>query len=90
MDNVNYPNCTNLGSLNIGCDAVLPQDFVWSTSLHAKLRALQVYMIRSVVERYGGSVHLDYSTGAIQIDVPINHQAACTREIQKQMDTVFL
>ena len=89
MDSMNYTNhLDNSESSNVLCIAAFPEEFVWSTSEHVRLRALQVYLIRSVVERYGGSVDVNLLTGAIQVDVPIDQQGACAEEIEKKMGAI--
>ena len=66
----------------------LPDDYVWATSEEAKLRALSLYRIRSIVERHGGTVEIDTATETININVPDNEKVACAQEIEEQVGTV--
>ena len=48
MEHENYWNTSD--SLNPSHDENVSKDFVWSTSEEAKLRALSLFLIRSIVE----------------------------------------
>ena len=72
-------------SLSLDYDEHVPEDFVWSTSEQAKLRALSLFLIRSILERHGGTIGIDLATDTINIDVPEEEQVACAREIEKQV-----
>jgi len=66
-------------------DKHVAEDYVWATSKKAKLRALSLYLIRSIVERHGGTIEVDLGTDTINIDVPEQEKAACAQEIEKQV-----
>jgi hypothetical protein len=61
------------------------EDYVWATSEKTKLRALSLYLIRSIVERHGGTIEVDLGTDTINIDVPEKKKAACAQEIEEQV-----
>ncbi|NVM22680.1 MAG: hypothetical protein HWN68_12985 [Desulfobacterales bacterium] len=61
------------------------EDYVWATSEEARLRALSLYLIRSIVERHGGTVDIDLATDTININVPEEEQVACAQEIEEQV-----
>jgi hypothetical protein len=56
-----------------------------STSEEAKLRALSLMLIRSIVQRHGGRLTVDLATDTINIEIPEETQAACAREIEEQV-----
>ncbi len=58
------------------------EDYIWATNEETKLRALSLYVIRSIVEKHGGSMDVDLATDTINIDVPAKEQAACAQEIE--------
>ena len=62
--------------------------FVWATSEQARLRALSLYVIRSIVEKHGGTVEVDLATDTINIDVPQAEEVACAREIEEQVGSM--
>jgi sensor histidine kinase regulating citrate/malate metabolism len=64
------------------------QDLVWATSEQAKLRALSLYVIRSIVEKHGGTIEVDLATDTINIDVPKTEELACAREIEEQLGSM--
>ena len=59
--------------------------YVRATSEQAKLRALSLYLIRSIVERHGGTIEIDLATDTININVPEKEEASCAQEIEKQV-----
>lgn len=61
------------------------ENYVWSTSEKTRLRALSLNLIRSIVERYGGTIDIDLGTDTINIDVPAKEQVACALEIEEQV-----
>jgi len=61
------------------------ENYVWSTSEKTRLRALSLYLIRSIVERRGGTIDIDLATDTINIDVPAKEQVACALEIEEQV-----
>ena len=61
------------------------EDYVWATSEQTRLRSLSLYLIRSIVERHGGSIEVDLATDTISIDVPKNEEVACAQEIEAQV-----
>jgi len=62
--------------------------YVWATSEEARLRALSLYLIRSIVERHGGTVDVDLATDTINIDVPDEEQTACAQEMEEQVGSM--
>jgi len=62
-----------------------PDAYVWSTSEQARLRATSLYLIRSIVEKYGGTVDIDLSSDTLSIDVPEGKKVDCAREIDEQV-----
>ena len=64
--------------------------YVWSTSEKSKLRALSLYIIRSIVERHGGSIEIDLATDTINIDLPKEEKVACAQEIEEQVGTISI
>lgn len=73
------------GILSPAHDDRVAEDYVWATSEKAKLRALSLYLIRSIVERHGGTIDVDLATDTINIDVPEKEKAACAQEIEEQV-----
>ena len=69
-------------------DVYIPEDFVWGTSKKAKSRALSLYIIRSIVEKHGGTVVIDMATNTIDIDVPEKERLACAQEIEENVGTL--
>lgn len=65
-----------------------PEHYVWSTSEKSRLRALSLYVIRSIVERHGGSIEIDLATDTINVDVPDEEKVACAQEIKEQVGTM--
>ena len=63
----------------------MAEDFVWATSEEARLRALLLYLIRSIVQKYGGTIHVDLETDSIRIDVPPKYRAACAEEVEREV-----
>ncbi len=64
------------------------EDYIWSTSEKARLRAFSLYLIRTIVERHGGTIDIDLATNTIDIDVPAKEQTACTLEIDQQVGSM--
>jgi hypothetical protein len=54
----------------------------------ARLRALSLAVIRSVVQQHHGSVGDDMTSEYIDIDVPDEEAVACAEEIGKQMGLI--
>jgi sensor histidine kinase regulating citrate/malate metabolism len=65
-----------------------PQDYVWGSSEQAKQRSLSLYLIRSIVEKYGGSVRVDLATDTLYVDVPKERELACAQEIEEQVGSM--
>jgi hypothetical protein len=59
--------------------------YVRATSEETRLRALSLYLIRSIVEKHGGTINIDLATDTINIDVPVKGQLACAQEIEEQV-----
>lgn len=66
-------------------DKRVAEEYVWATSEKAKLRALSLYLIRSIVEKHGGTIVVDLGTDTINIDVPEKEKNACAQEIEEQV-----
>ena len=60
----------------------VPEVPVWSTSEQSRLRALSLYIIRSIVEKHGGTMEVDLATDTINIEVPKEEQVPCAQEIE--------
>lgn len=58
------------------------------SSEKARLRALSLTVIRSVVKQHEGSVEQDSLSEYIDIDVPDAEAAACAEEIGEQMGLI--
>ena len=69
-------------------DKHVAEDYVWATSQKSKLRALSLYLIRSIVEKHGGTIKIDLATDTINIDVPDQEKDACAQEIEEQVGTM--
>lgn len=54
----------------------------------AQLHATALYLIRSIVEKYGGTVEMDLATDTININVPEKERAACARHIEEQFGPI--
>lgn len=65
------------------------QCFVWSTSHQAKQRAKNFYIIRCIVEKFGGTVSIDLETNVLDIDFPDDvskeDEAKCALEVEEAM-----
>ena len=66
-------------------DQHVPIDYIWATGEQARLRAMSLYLIRSIVESHGGSIEVDLATDTINIDVPEEEESACSLEIEEQV-----
>ena len=73
------------GTFSPAQDDRLAEDYVWATSQKSKLRALSLYLIRSIVEKHGGTIKIDLATDTINIDVPEQEEDACAQEIEEQV-----
>ena len=82
-------HCNTSDTLSPVGDERKAADYVWATSQKSKLRALSLYLIRSIVEKHGGTVEVDLATDTINIDVPKKEQAACAQEIEEQVDHIY-
>jgi len=66
----------------------LVDDSVWASSEKAKIRALLLYLVQSIVERYGGTVDVDLANDTIKINVPKEKEVVCAQEIEEQVGRV--
>lgn len=66
----------------------IAENSVWATSEKCRLRTLSLYVIRSIVERHGGTIDIDLATDTINIDVPVKEQSACAVEIEEQVGSI--
>lgn len=64
------------------------QGYVWGSSEQAKQRSMSLYLIRSIVEKHGGSVQVDLATDTLYIDVPKEEAFACAQEIEEQVGSM--
>ena len=64
------------------------KDYVWGSSEQAEYRSLSLYVIRSIVEKHGGSVQVDLATDTLCIDVPKEEEVACAQEIEEQIGSM--
>ncbi len=51
----------------------------------SQLYATTFYLIRSIVEKHGGTVEMDLATDAIKICVPEKEGVACAKKIEEQL-----
>ena len=51
----------------------------------AQLHATALFVIRSIVERHGGTAEMDLATDTIKISVPEKERVACARKIEEQV-----
>jgi len=65
-------------------------DYIWATNEKTRLHALSLYLIRSIVERHGGTIDVDLETDTINIDVPKNEEDACALELEEQVGGMIL
>jgi hypothetical protein len=61
------------------------EEFVWATSDQARERARSLYVIRSIVEKHGGTIQINVETNTLDIDVPEERRHACAQEIEENM-----
>lgn len=66
----------------------VPEDYVWARSEEARLRALSLYVIRSIVEKHAGTIDIDLATDTISINVPEKEEVACAQEIEEQVGSM--
>lgn len=59
---------------------------IWSTSEKARWRTLSLYLIRSIVESYGGTVKVDLAKDRLSITVPSEYEAECARKVTEAME----
>jgi sensor histidine kinase regulating citrate/malate metabolism len=64
-------------------------DYVWATSEKTRMRTLSLYLIRSIVEKHGGTINIDLATDTINIDVPEQEKVACAQEIEEQVGAIY-
>ena len=86
MKHKNYSNESDQPSRDNEKDE--PEYYIWSTSEKSKLRALSLYIIRSIVERHRGSIEIDLATDIINIDLPDEEKVACAQEMEEQVGTM--
>ncbi len=86
MKNESCSNASDQPSPDEGKDQL--GRYVWSTSEKSKLRTLSLYIIRSIVERHGGSIDIDLATDTINIDLPDEEKITCAQEIEEQVGTM--
>jgi hypothetical protein len=77
------------GTRSPGGNKRVVADYVWATSEKSKLRALSLYLIRSIVEKHGGTIRIDLAKDTINIDVPEQAKDACAQEIDEQVGAMY-
>ena len=87
MENCETCTCTT-GPCSTNDAGHRTEDYVWSTSEQARLRSFSLWIIRSIVERHGGTVDIDLATDTVNIDVPDEEQAACALELERQVGSM--
>lgn len=83
MRHENYQNIAD--PAGPGYDKHVAEDYVWATNEEARLRALSLCRIQSIVEKHGGTVEIDLATDTVNIDVPKGEAAACAQEIEEHL-----
>ena len=58
-------------------------------SADAHLRALKLFVLASTAQKYGGTMEFDLVTDTVEINVPKEALAACTREAARQLGAAF-
>ena len=51
----------------------------------AQLHATALYLVRSIVEKHGGTAEMDLATDTIKILVPEKERVACAEKIKEQV-----
>jgi len=87
MENCETCTCTT-GPCSTNDEGHRTEDYVWSTSEQARHRAFSLWIIRSIVEKHGGTVDIDLATDTLNIDVPEEEQAACALELERQVGSM--
>ncbi len=54
-----------------------------------RLHALQLYVTRSIAERYGATVKTNPETRTINLTAPETQGDACAQEVEKQVDAMY-
>jgi hypothetical protein len=49
------------------------------------MRATVVYIIRKIVEKYGGTMQIDLATDTIHVNMSEKKRVACAQEIAEQV-----
>lgn len=71
------------------CSECTPHDcHVLSEGEKIRLRALALFIVRSIAERHGGSIEIDLATDTIYLEVPDEETSACAQEIDTQMSAM--
>jgi hypothetical protein len=83
MEHQNY--CNALDLLTPKHNGNVCKDYIRSTSEETKLRALSLFLIRSIVKRHRGTLSIDLASDTINIEVPEEAQVACAQEIEEQV-----
>ena len=77
IDNEDFTDCPGSGKSS-----------TFNLLLSARMKALSLYLIRSIVEKHGGTIDIDLSTDTININVPEKEQVACAQEIEEQVGSM--
>ena len=80
---------TAAGEVRTLYDSGVSDDGVRRKSADAQLRALKLFVLASTAEKYGGTMEFDLVTDTVEINVPKEALAACTREAARQLGAAF-
>lgn len=65
-----------------GCLVKVMNDFMWNAGDKTHAKTLSLYIIRSIVEKHGGTLTVDLETDTINIDVPADKEEIVAQEIE--------
>lgn len=64
------------------------EQYVFSSNEKARIRTMSLFVIRSIVEKYGGTMEVDLETDTLHIDVPKEVELDCARDIEEQVGSL--
>lgn len=56
---------------------------------YIRLTMLSLFLIRSIVSRYGGSMETDSETNSYIIHIPTGEATLCSQEIKEKVESLF-